>query len=86
MPRHDYAQTKRRRAARRAAGKCIACCKPSLKYRCPTCEGKKNRNWNKVRREMVGRCAHCLKPLPEHRKVFKTCGWCSENRLDKKGW
>ena len=86
MPLSNYERVKRQRFARRAQGKCVACCKPSTKYRCPTCTAKKNRNWNKVRREMVGRCAHCLRPLPDHRKAFKTCGWCLENRLDKREW
>jgi len=86
MPRHDYSFTKKYRLERRAQGKCSTCGKPSARYRCPTCTAKKDRNWKRVRDKIVGRCLHCLRPLPEHRLGKKTCGWCQVERLDKRGW
>ena len=86
LDRHSYAQTKMYRQKRRAEGKCAVCCKPSVKYRCPTCNEKRNKLWNAARRNLVDRCHHCLKPLPEHRLSMATCGWCQEVRPDKWGW
>lgn len=86
MSYSEYERTKRKRAKCKAEGRCIDCGKSLDRnpLRCDLCRRKHHNVDILYRKNLVGKCRKCFRPMPEHRVGMTECGWCRQDQTQRR--